>query len=927
MTNFLTKLVSSLPVYHRAAILSLVERKKKTGELTGQRQVSDEIAKLQAKLVGVDKNSILNPIYAIEDEKISSANHNTNMESVFLDMNSLFRSIEDVSTLKDLQAVSLNSEYLKSKATIEKLINDVRVFSLRKKFPDFNEVKVVDFNSSKNNTKSSPAASISSSIRLLELRTIYSSRAHLINRGERNTQVYTKTYASGIKGSLSQEFSPDKMVDQRPESFWGHLVLADVPISQRYDLSTSSGVSQMDVNGPITEVYFSFSHIEKINTIRLLPFGEYPIRVVAISYRGNNNNKIFHVIDNFTSTTTLDWEEYNFDPVFASEVRITTAQENYKNILYHLPKRLVTGTDIFQKIFENRTRNIVKEQISDSDYQLNLLSTVDSYSKALDSLRELTRLYPTNYIAGTEISFLEKYISSINSIYTDIDPDISDLVINQYFNTEAIQDEEDIVEINKYEYLLGIREVEISYEIYSPVAYYESEKFSLQATPSEVVIEVDDYNIPFKTQWESSYQKTSVEWDINLGDGRRLPIHPRNIVDDVEGIPAVKDERLFFDSSNFTAYSRLGSYYASPYRLKKNGQVVSPQNYTSVRQAAGVPTLKIIIDRDSFDLNSIYTIDYAVSSDSYSIDILNSFSSRTTLSPELVTEFGQDNDVVLSKFPYINYEVINLDVFEKEDDVSKWVFVPEQNNVFSGQVRIYPTVYDSVGNTLQTGNITGYNITGLWGTHSGEQPQDFSSNPNLASKYFNAISGIDFGYYLQIMDSNDYGKVESFGTKTFILTEPIETTYEQISTWASLQTGISFVGSLTGDFSGYLQVDYALGIGVESDGEIYTLGNTSYEPIFVKVGGKLAKNITNYETLIHPAFNAANKKDAEYEYIQAGRKLYFNQPVDGKEVSVEYRWIAEYLQVLGKLRCNKLVTPDLTPKVDEIRILINNMVI
>lgn len=930
MTNFLSKIINALPFYQQSAVRSLVERKKKTGEIKGQRQFSDELTSIQRSLSSRLGKVILDPKYAIENTKISSEDHNSNMESIFLDLNALYKTIEDLSRANEIQAISLNSEYLKSKAAIEKLLNDVRVFSLRKRYPDYNEVKVIDFNSSKNISRSSPIAPISGKVRLLELKTVYSSRAHLVERTNRSTKVYTKTYSSGIKGTLSKNFAPEKMVDQKAETFWGHLILSDIPITQVFERTTSSGEPyQVDANGPVVEIYFKFSHIEKLNTIRLLPFGDFPITILDIGYRPTSNSKIFYPIKGFIKSTTLDWEEYNFDSVYAHEVRITISQENYKSLVYHLPKRIVTGTDIFQKIFEKRTKDIIGNRIFDSDKQLEFLSTLDSYTTALNSLQQLTNLSSVDSISQPDTVYLETYMSLISEVYKEIDPDIGNTLIQQYFNQEAIQDEESIVEINKYEYLLGMREVEITYEAYGPIAYYESEKFNLQATPSEVVIEVDDSHVDFKTQWQDDYRKTSIEWDIDIGDGRRLPIHPKNIVDNIDSIPATKDERLFIDRSSLTGYSRLGSYYSTPYRVKKDGEVIPVEKYTATREASGIPKLKIVLVKEWFNENSIYTIDYAVSSDSYSIDILNSFSSRTISSPEIITEFGTDNDVTLAKFPFINYEVINSSfVFEKNEAESKWTFIPEQANQYSGQISIYPTIIDSVGSILQLGNTTGQNITGVWGVRSGENPVSFGSNPELAVKYFSPISGIDFGYFIQGMDSPSYAKVESFGTNTFVLTSPLEVTYDQIAGWSSLASGQVFVGTISGDSaSGYLQIDYTLGIGVTSDDTVYALGNVTYEPMIVRIGGKKSKNITNYETLIHPAFSVANKKDTEYEYIQAGNKLYFSQAVSSQEVTVEYNWVAEYLQILGKLRCNKQVNPDLTPKVDEIRVLINNMVI
>ena len=73
--------------------------------------------------------------------------------------------------------------------------------------------------------------------------------------------------------------------------------------------------------------------------------------------------------------------------------------------------------------------------------------------------------------------------------------------------------------------------------------------------------------------------------------------------------------------------------------------------------------------------------------------------------------------------------------------------------------------------------------------------------------------------------------------------------------------------------TGVLTADYAIGVGVKSDRYKYALNNVTYEPIVVDVAGIKAKNITNYETLVHPAFSvgAANNSEVEYIHVHISR--------------------------------------------------------
>ena len=900
MTSFLNKIISSLPDYQKNSIKALLELKSKALNIQSLRFKTEEAQKLYVNLKDKLGNIILDPKYAIDGEIISSDEHNKNMESVFLDLNSLYLSINKAGSINDVNSVALESEYNKSRAAIEKLLNDVRVFSIRKLFPEYNEAKLIDFNINKNYTTLKPAATVSPKVRLLELPSIFSSKVQRENRLNKFTTIYTKAYSSGIHGVINKDFGPGMVSDQRPETFWGYMVMSDSPISQKFELKNIGEVSQVEVNGPVVEMYFLFSHVEKINTIRLLPFAEFPITVLDISYSSGDADDRFITIDGFNSENSLDWIEYNFTPVYAKLVKVTFLQESYRNIHYSIPKSILSNTTIFQEIFDKKSSNL-SNIIFDSDLYYDVNSVVDSYSSAIKSLRDLVDQSRIDSSASSDMTYLDDYTSSIKELLSELN----------------ITDDQ-LIDVPKYEYILGMREIEISYEVYGPIGHYESERFQVEATPSEVSIEVDQQNIKL----DSAYV-TSTEWEIDLGEGRLFPIHPRNITGD-SGLPQSFDERLITDPISNVMYTRLGSYYSIPLNLKKNGKIVDPSVYQVERITGAIPKLKFSLTGD-YSASNIYTADYFISPVSYNLDVLSNFKSRKLSSPELFTETNSDNSLQLSKFPFINYEVINSSHFIKNTGESTWNFEPLQANLSSGQFYIYPTITDDYGTVYQTGSITGYSISGLWGTHSGETPVNYGNV--LSSAYFSSVSGSNYGYFIQLMDSPVYTEVDSFQTSItgLILKEPISTTYTQVSTWAGLSSGVSFIGDLTGNISGYLKVDYTIGIGLKTDDQNFTLGNRTYSPITVRIGGKEARNITNYETLIHPAFSIANTKDNEYQFIQAGKNLYFNQKIDNS-ISVEYSWVAEYLKVNSTLRCNS-ISSEYTPKVDEIRILINNMVI
>lgn len=932
MVNFLKTVIDVLPESQKIAIKSLIANKSKTIPMSSARLRQDEAALIFNRIKTRLGSMLLNPKYAVKGQKISSSDYNENMEEIFLDLNALYEGITSSAYVLDKQIVTLDSDYEKSRATIEKLINDVKVYSLKSRNPEFNEVKLIDFNSSSNTTNRSPSASVNSNTRLLELKPLSISRKHLINRSNKTTKIYTKTYGNGLKGGLSTMFPPENIADQRVESFWGSIVLADSPISQVYETkSTSLNANIVNIDGPIVEIYFKFSHIEKVNTIKVLPFSEFPVKIVDISYRPNNAAQVFISIDDFTQSTTLDWEEYNFKFIHCSEIRITIAQENYKKLSYLLPKSVITNTDIFQTILKQRSAARINAEVSDSDFSLYVINSITTYQNAIDSLQELYKNYGLDITIQPNIEYYNNFDKLLKLIYSEFSTEqIQNLSSTLLSNEPLQQPDNGLITITKYEYLLGIREIEINYQYYCPYGFYESEKFVPQATVSEVQIEVDERHVLLPTEWQNDYRKTSTEWEVDIGNNRTLPIHPINIIDDLDNVPTAKDERLNFDILTRKAYTRLGGKFSFPYRLKKNSILVPSTEYSSVRiSESSIPKIEITLTGEWFDPNSIYTIDYAVDRESYTIPILDRFDSEYTTTPEVFKEVKSNNEVELQKFPYINYEIINLTgYFTKQPEESIWNFTAPQANITTGLARVIPTIVDNLGSVVQVGSITGFLISGNWGNQSGQLPPVLTGNPNLSNIYFGEIQGVQFGYFIKIMNSANYGEIDSFYTGNgFLLKTPITVTEDQCRAWDSIASGYVFSGSLASPISGTLNVEYSIGVGIKSDGKVYSLDQISYSPMKIKVGGREAKNITNYETLVHPAFSSSRARANNIEYIQAGKLIYFNQKIENKDIEVEYNWLMDYIRILGTLRFNGLNNPDLTPKVNEVRVYLNNLVI
>ena len=95
--------------------------------------------------------------------------------------------------------------------------------------------------------------------------------------------------------------------------------------------------------------------------------------------------------------------------------------------------------------------------------------------------------------------------------------------------------------------------------------------------------------------------------------------------------------------------------------------------------------------------------------------------------------------------------------------------------------------------------------------------------------------------------------------------------------------------------------------------------------LFLEPLGKKTRetNRTDYNKLEHKAFVPQTTNTRIFEYIQAGKYLYFNAPINNK-LEVSYRYLTKYVKVNALLRSNRIVSPKDTPILKRYTIRIRN---
>lgn len=800
-----------------------------------------------------------------QGQKLSSNLHNKNMEGAYVRLNSLYAQAYTLGQESTSQFSIITSEFNKAQGGLKQLINKARSHALRKINPEFDQVAVIGFEA--NYSKEIPAAVTDAESNTLTSAVSNKVRAHLLETVPDGLSIKATLFADGELGNLSRLMPVANMLDQHAGTAWAEAIMTQSPISQLYE-----GVSYQ---GAVAELIISLVNSQPINQLRLLPFTEFPLTVAKIQYQEAAAAERWLDLPDFTSESSLMAMTWDFEKIYVSKLKIILVQENPKQLVYKLPARAARTTDLLTLIFSEHLQSIYANA---SSYQEPIYGKL--LEQANSELQQQLNGAWFNKQPGLEVTAATKFSQNVEAL------------LAKYTQTDELN------EIIRWEYLLGVRELELNLVSYEPFSYYESETLLPNATLSEVQLNTTEVHSAF----------TSTEWELDLGRNRLLPILPINCT----GINGyfVSGERLDVDPVTRNAYTRFP--WTGSLEVWRDGTRLTG-GYSWELTTDG--HMKFHFPEE---ILGRYQANYYTDSTSAEIDVLDRLDSVTLEAPEVFIQAGAFNDVTLSYFPYVEYGIINDTGNFSQPDVSqaKWRYQAPIANYRTGHLELSPKITDAFGGVLVNGSTTGISIAATYGSQSGQAAVDWDSvfGSALPTGYF----GSPYGYYVAIDGIKKAFQISSYSTSGIFFAEVPELTWEELSKLPDLAfTGHVESGSCT------LMVAYSLGVGINYDGQIYGFEQAYYEPLEVTVGNQPAKNLTNYSTLEHPAFTIPTATNPEFQYIHAGNKLYLNQPLNGQTLTANYRWLTQYIKLKGTLISDDVYNADKAPKVLDAYLLIN----
>ena len=852
MAGFISKLKDITRAGYEAAVRLVLLKKSK---LLGPRQLKREEDFYR------DVESRLKPYYATKGSKLSSELHNRNQEALFIALYGLDRAVNAFAAKHQKNQILSRSQLNKAREALASALREAAAFSIRYRHPDVDEVLVPKLR--ENFTTQEPAAYVDPDLHVIRAAAVNYVDARYAEHLAAASDVEVTFLGGGAEAGLDALLPPNAMVDYHDETAWGESILSDGPITVT--------VGDTTYHGPVADVVITIALPQPVNYLRLLPFSFYPMKLVGAWYKSAATAEEWVEVPEFVTTYLDGTYVHYFNPITIAQLKLRLVQEHPKLLSIAVPKDSIKRSATLTAILKARNEAIAG--LADTYVKDSLKPIADEAQRQISKLFNPTQLD----------TWSQKLL------------DLGEAIIQELGEKT---DESEI--ITKFEYLFGLRSVDLGLLQFAPTSYFESEKFLPGASVARVSLSVG----------ESCPDLTSTEWAIDFGRDKVVPILPLNSISGSLGV--VKSERL--DVSLAVPHDTTRFPVTGAWTIKVDGEPLATGEYTGVYLTGG--QLQITINNPG--VGAYYTIDYFTPVSSTVVDVLEEFSSRPLDQPEVFHDTGPDNDIELSLYPYIAYEVINdTGNFRYDSMRNEWTYKRPYPLYEAGHLVIWPRVLDSYGHILVSGSNIASGVAASFGRRSGQSAPDFESQiTSMGTGYFNP----PFGYYFGVEGFSRAFKVVGATGAVLYLEEPPTFTLSEVK----LMDARGFSGNLTGaPYSARVETPYHFGIGLERDGIIYGFEAGAYNPITVTVGGEPAVNCTNYETLEHRAFSSKNV----YQFIQAGRTIYFNKPIHRKEIQVNYRWMVEYVKVKGEIKGGSSFAADITPVVSGIYVMVDTTVL
>jgi hypothetical protein len=569
----------------------------------------------------------------------------------------------------------------------------------------------------------------------------------------------------------------------------------------------------------------------------------------VIDIKYRQGSAIFQYDGFISKTPSLNWLEFHGPRVLADEVIFVLQQPSYTRVRYHIPKQTLNIASFWEQLLDEESALLLGP--SDlTDFQTQRAEADSHFASLWEGLRRYgLELERRDLPAPDSRGQTVADTEVLSRIVEAAESTMTGSPANA-ISIKGISDRQSCP--RDVDWLVEIERVE-----------YVFGAREIQANDAQYLPE-GHYESP-KYAPDSSILQIKVnpveehpEFSDNNGAFRRTSIEY-----DVEiapgrrtpvlpkGTSTVANELLVLDRVTRDDITRFTSS-STAVTIRKDGVVLPASSYTVTISASG--QLKVTIGTAAFSRSSRYQIAYTPDANQDKVDVEALYNSVAIELPESFSSTDDRGAIELQHYPFVEYSVVNdSDLFQREAERSaKWFWIGgRQQEILDGFM--YADANTAVGTAGMTSSQTSVVLTDV---------------SNISSS----------------------GKLK-IGT--------------EIMSYTGVTVGTKTVTGLTRGVDGTSAQAHRAGTLI--------VGERIYEPLVVHVGDIKALNITSYETGQHPAFLQTTDKNLRYEYLHVGRRLFFNRPILNKTVTVRYRWMSQYIQVLATLRSHAIGRISYTP--------------
>jgi hypothetical protein len=651
--QFLDIIEPLIPAVQAERIAAIVALKQRAGELQTNEETHLEVQRLLTFVRDSgDFTATFQERVPTDGQQIMEGEEiNARMEELHFDLETLYGVTNQLTgSTAGLQKI-MKSRMEGLRGQICRIADDILGFQRLKGSENFTRVITQGFADGRNPTVSGTPAEVDPQSRSLRLPEVKRVRHHQ-NRGPTPASVRVTNLSSGLNGVSSRTFEPKNAIDPDSESFWADVLLSESPIQTKY---TYLDDTEETFTGALVEVTLVLGASEFVTDVKILPFGQYPVDVIDI--RIKQGDQEFQYPGYVDRTASLNWLEWRGPRIQADEVTFVLNQPTYIHRRYHIPRRALELANFWEQLLDEEADLTLNDGVL-TEFQQARAEADTRFTSLHEALRrygvEFDRLdVPQPDAVGRTISETDTLSLEVEAASKAMlgDPGEPALKLRPLNNPDETLEPE-LVEIERFEYLFGAREIQANDADHLPEGHYASPQYRPDSTLLQVQLDPIEEHTSF-TDSEGTYRQTSIEYDVEIAPGRRVPLLAK-------GLTTVQDELLVLDRTTRSDTTRFAST-STTVTIRKNGDVVSPANYLIEQLTDG--RLRATIDILVFTRNARYSITYSPTSGSSVFDIESEFDSVSLSRPEVFNSTTEQGFVELSYYPFVLYDVVN-----NEDD-------------------------------------------------------------------------------------------------------------------------------------------------------------------------------------------------------------------------------------------------------------------